>query len=234
MPSTGFNPMRSISRSTSGREARRRANGEFPGPSRYVLATLRRPSVGGKLSLASVAVENTLTITAPMNVAMSLETDPVNAAQAAARDPIYEKVSNLSVLDAAYHLWQAKRRLDASEGSPLFQKIEPTPDVSKTGVLRDLIASTVNMIQHERENAQEGATLRRLLIAHPEITEEVAKEAIRRAVNLEDAGTAALISLGYQLQSVSRAVEIARDANPGFSEDIYRWLWGQLSYEASK
>jgi hypothetical protein len=165
---------------------------------------------------------------------MSFQTDPIDGAQAAARDPIYEKVSKLSVLDAAYHLWQAKRRLDASEGSPLFQKIEPTPDVSEPGILHDLIASTISTIKRERQSAHEGPTLRRLLIAHPDITEEVAKDAIRQAVSLEDAGHAALISLGYQLQNVSRAIEIARDANPGFSEKIYRLLWHQLSYEACK
>jgi hypothetical protein len=165
---------------------------------------------------------------------MPLQIGPEGCDQGAEQDPVYEQASRLPVLDAAYHLWQAKRRLDAREGRPLFTKIEPTPDVSQPGVLRDLLASTVKTLNNERQSAAEGPTLDRLLMVHPETTREEAQDAIRRAVNLEDAGRRTLRSLGGDPRDVWRAMEMTREANPGFSNKTYNWLSAQLSYEACK
>jgi len=117
---------------------------------------------------------------------MSFKTDPADGPQSVARDPIYEEVSKLSVLDAAYRLWAAKRQLDASEGEPLSKRLEPTSDPFNPKVFRSLVAAAISIIGHEKQSAHEGPTLRRLLIAQPDVTEAAAKNAIRRAVHLED------------------------------------------------
>jgi len=163
---------------------------------------------------------------------MSFKTDPADGPQSVARDPIYEEVSKLSVLDAAYRLWAAKRQLDASEGEPLSKRLEPTSDPFNPKVFRSLVAAAISIIGHEKQSAHEGPTLRRLLIAQPDVTEAAAKNAIRRAVHLEDAATATLVSLGFEPKNVRRAIEITRESHPGFSEQTYSSLANKLSFDS--
>jgi hypothetical protein len=85
-----------------------------------------------------------------------------------------------------------------------------------------MVQDVVAKLHHERVTAQDGATFDRLKQAHPEASDEDLKRAIKAAVKLDSDCTKYFSHSNEGFSSdISRAIKLAKKANPGFREQTY-------------
>jgi hypothetical protein len=124
------------------------------------------------------------------------------------------EASQLSLRDAAHHLWRRRYEFGPPEGD----QEKPAP----AGNLANLQADFTSGLRPER-TAPWGPTFARLKRAHPEADDDSLKKAVFAAMKLsEDCAR-------FFSDDVTRAVERAKQENPGFSEETYGAAWLELA-----
>jgi hypothetical protein len=133
-----------------------------------------------------------------------------------------ERAAQLPLNDAAYFLWIRKWQLDREE-QPSSQHVTQPKDLTDPKIFRRVIRTVIGSVLQERESAQYGSTFGRLKTAHPEATDPDLQNAIKSAVKLD---TDCTRHFSYSKSGLSsdahRAVELAREKNPDFSEATYK------------
>jgi len=166
---------------------------------------------------------------------------PSNSSDAEARpaanspiDPDYVacvmgQAAQLPILDAAFHLWTRKSRLDRSEGLLPSPKSPPS-NLGDPEMFGKAIREAIRNLDEERANAHTGPTFLRLRKLYPDASPEELQQSIRAAVKLDDDCTRnfSYKSTNY-LDDVTAAVDIARQANPEFQEETYKAAWHDLA-----
>lgn len=133
----------------------------------------------------------------------------------------YARAAGLPLRDAAYLLWKAKGYLDDEEGL-VPPPLKAPSDLFKPGGLAAALRMVAAKINHERENAADGVTFKRLRKAHPECSVSEARAAIRAAVKFDlDCGRCFSYASPSYLDDCARAVKLAMAENPGFTEATY-------------
>lgn len=143
---------------------------------------------------------------------------------------VLSEAAALPILDAAYALWRRRRQLDAMDRSQAGEA-RPLADGATFEAMKKLIPGALQALRHERDNPQEGPTLTRLRLAHPEARETELEAAIKAAVKLEmDCQRHFSYKSPRYLDDVEEAVRLARLDNPGFGEISYRRLFDDLAF----
>jgi hypothetical protein len=142
-------------------------------------------------------------------------------------DRAIDDASKLPLFDAAYALWRVKGQLDRAD--PQQEATHPQPiDLKDKRALGRVVRSAIANVLRERDTAHEGPTFGRLKRAHPEAKDEDLEQAIKAAVKLEGDCTRFFSSKGSRyIDDVTRAVDLAKQENPGFQEQTYE----QASYD---
>jgi len=145
-------------------------------------------------------------------------------------DRAIDDASKLPLFDAAYALWRMKGQLDRVD--PQQEATHPQPvDLKDERALGRVVRAAIANVLHERNTAHEGPTFGRLKRAHPEAKDEDLKRAIQAAVKLEGDCTRFFSSTGPRyVDDVNRAVDLAKQENPGFQEQTYE----QASYDLAR
>jgi hypothetical protein len=139
------------------------------------------------------------------------------------------QAAQLPLMDAAFHLWTHKHHLDRFEGfyPPPNQ---PLGDLTDHEVFGKAVREAIRNVHADRENAQFGTTFLRLEKLYPGARKKDLQQAIKAAVKLDVDCTQ---NFSYKSQNylddVTRAVEIAKAANPGFQDTTYQAAWNSLA-----
>jgi len=140
-----------------------------------------------------------------------------------------DDAARMPLLDAAYALWRARRRLDAQDGprNPRRSLRQAKPG-SKAFTIS--IQEAIQAARDERVNADSGPTFHRLKSAHPEAPDATLQEAVKAAVKLETDCTRHYSPDGSNYsETIGEAVRLARVQNPGFSEATYKALLDDMA-----
>jgi hypothetical protein len=143
---------------------------------------------------------------------------------------LYKHAAALPLNDAAFMLWKEKRQLDQAENPP-----SPPPtkssNLSDPEVFGRAVRSAIAQVIFDRDNAHLGPTFYRLKAIHPEATDTNLQNAIKAAVKLDTAcnGHFSYSDQGLN-EDVKRAVDAARQENPGFQDETYQRAYRNLSF----
>lgn len=144
---------------------------------------------------------------------------------------LIDDAARMSLLDAAFALWRARRQLDAQEPTATSGRprrgARPGPSAAFMASVRDAVRAA----RDEPAHAHEGPTFHRLKLAHPEASDADIQAAIKAAVELEADCARYFSPAGPDYEEKIRdAVRLARRDNPRFSEETYRSLFDHMAY----
>ncbi len=139
-----------------------------------------------------------------------------DAIQNASRRPLY---------DAAYNLWSMHHELNwlevPNQSTEMRGDMFGSPAKFRTQVL-PIVRRVVAQIRFEGDNARDGATFGKLKKAHPECEPNELKAAIDAALKLQRDSDSNFVYTGKLVEDAFRAASLARENNPGFTDEIYR------------
>ncbi len=139
-------------------------------------------------------------------------------------DDEIQKASQLTLYDAAYYLWDRHHALNQIENPP--QQIEfpdegfNSPEQFRKQML-PIFKRVAARLRFEHDNAKDGATFYRLKMAHPSFNADEIKAAIDATLKLRRDSDANFVYTGKLVDDAYRAARIARENNPGFTDESY-------------
>lgn len=141
-----------------------------------------------------------------------------------------DRASQLPLMDAAFLLWMRRHALDRAE-NPVPPNPDARSELHKPAVFRQMVQAAMASIVFDRANAHHGATFRRLKQAHPNERDKALQQAVKLAVKLDTDSTRNFTyDVAKNLDPVTRAVDLTRRENPGFSDSTYRELDHHLRF----
>ena len=143
---------------------------------------------------------------------------------------LIDDAAQMSLLDAAYFLWRARRQLDARDRPARWGKSGRGARPGSASFISS-VEDAIRAARAEPGQAHDGPTFHRLKLAHPEASDKNLQEAIKAAVKLET-DCAAYFSHNNSdyAENIKEAVRLARMDNPEFSDATYRSLFDYMAY----
>ena len=151
-------------------------------------------------------------------------------------DQLIEEMSEMPLFDAAYYLATNIGKLSPDErGEEVSATLQPVADRDILGSYARVEAGEYNDANVDRDG--EGSVkspfdvnFNFLSRAHPQASEEDVKSALRAASKLSQDALSYFSYGSDYIASVTRAVDLARRANPGFQEKTYQRVANRLAF----